>query len=906
MQRLLWVARPAVALTVLFLLAGCGGAGHPGSRGTTRGGGRFTTASAGEGTLVYVVKNGTAADIGEMKPDGSGAHLLPIGGPLCCYAPELSPDGTHLVTAGEGVVLVSAADGSGQKAIWTSPIDHVDSPVWSPDGKYIAFGTTRGGDQPGAPPSQLFVVAPDGTGLRQVTTGVGIRDIAWSPDGQTLAFLQNQAGISTVSASGGAVTLVYGPAQGEPSDALEGRLSWSPAPAMLYAQGSPENVYSYRPGDASEVELMAHAGGPSWAPDGEHFAAVVGGRIVIGSAAGGLQKPSPAIGPANVLSVSWGGGVEVGQLPPGSLHPVAFDLTAATFLSTTGTTASLTDSDHTGSVNQLKATIDWGDGTPPTPGDINVDNDSARCPCGVSGTHTYLGEGTYAVTTSITKTDRPGHLVQTVSVRSTATVTWGLIHAVQSERVVRGVSWPGAQAILSWAMASGAPAGATATIDWGDGSEPTTMVIPGPSFLTALTGLARGFDDVGLSSAHTYSTSGSYRLSVTVSAPGHMDFTAAEEVEVDPAAVTFIVSPSVPHAEIPGSPASPALLEPNPQSPTGTPVTEYDWDFGDGTKFVDSPRVEAAWAAMLAEPGSGSPDRSFIGRALSLGIDITLSGHVDPKIGMGLWTGLFSHTVPHIFLLPQGYRITLTEKTASGTVVGTQDMATQTTCALWADGLFGGATVCDTARGWDTVTSRPNRWPDYYMYLVNLGTGEKGLAVNASAGIIVASTGDVYISYGAAGGLGVSTESEPGAQVAFAVGFVEAPDGPKPDPSVITDYIGGWSVNAAVAATLGPLGGSEAIVWSPAAGLGGEEYYLTAQSKSVSLSLTAGYSCAMHLGNISQADLAGLASLAPGPTGPWPWEPGGPIPTVSPGEIAQLLSIGPPSDQLATCAHPIP
>ena len=498
-------------------------------------------------------------------------------------------------------------------------------------------------------------------------------------------------------------------------------------------------------------------------------------------------------------------------------------------------------------------------------------------------------------------------MVQTVKVLSTAHVAWALLHPVETAKIIRGVSWPGAQAILSWAAYTGMPAGASATIDWGDGSGSSTVPVPPPALVAAFSGLARGYDDVDLATGHTYSVAGSYHLTVTVNAPGHSPISTEDYVQVDPSVPTFTVSPSVPHAGIPGSPAEPAMLEPDPQSPTGSPVTEYDWNFGDGTGFKDTPAVEAAWVALLNRPDSHSPGQAFEVDALKLGIDVTLGGHVDPTFGVVLWAALPAHIVPHVFSIAQGYRISLTEKTASGSATGSQDIATQTTCHLWASGLFGDYTVCDTAKGWDVVTSSPNRWPDYYTFLLSLGGNSKAVVFGANIGLTIASTGDVYVSYGVNGGLGLSLPGGGSGQVAFGMGFIEAPDGPKPDPSVITNYVDGWTVNAAWTATLGALGGSEAIVWSPTSNLGGEEYYITGQ-KSFSLSLTVGGSCNMHVGNVSQANLSAFASLVPSSSGPWPWQAGVTPPTVSPKLISQLLNLIPPPDQLRTCGvgPPIP
>ena len=56
-----------------------------------------------------------------------------------------------------------------------------DTPTWAPSGKLIAFGTYEPG---------VAVVAPDGTGRHTVVAipDADIRNLAWSPDGRTIAF----------------------------------------------------------------------------------------------------------------------------------------------------------------------------------------------------------------------------------------------------------------------------------------------------------------------------------------------------------------------------------------------------------------------------------------------------------------------------------------------------------------------------------------------------------------------------------------------------------------------------------------------------------------------------------------------------------------------------------------------
>lgn len=96
----------------------------------------------------------------ELGVDGRGRRVLLEGE----YGePSWSPDGESLlVVAGPGLGLAEGGQ---------SPVERVDtpaghSPEWSPDGRWIAFVD-------GENEADLWIVRPDGTGLRQLTAIVG-------------------------------------------------------------------------------------------------------------------------------------------------------------------------------------------------------------------------------------------------------------------------------------------------------------------------------------------------------------------------------------------------------------------------------------------------------------------------------------------------------------------------------------------------------------------------------------------------------------------------------------------------------------------------------------------------------------------------------------------------------------
>jgi Tol biopolymer transport system component len=110
---------------------------------------------------------GNLVQIGTMKVDGSDVKSLLIW----AFDPAMSPDGKSMAYAnaleGEGGIWIANADGTSPRRL-TMPEtnDYHRAPVWSRDGRAIAFA--RLGSR-----ADVFTIRPDGTGLRPVTFGPG-------------------------------------------------------------------------------------------------------------------------------------------------------------------------------------------------------------------------------------------------------------------------------------------------------------------------------------------------------------------------------------------------------------------------------------------------------------------------------------------------------------------------------------------------------------------------------------------------------------------------------------------------------------------------------------------------------------------------------------------------------------
>lgn len=97
-------------------------------------------------------------------------------------------------------LVVAPADGSGAPKALTSDEARDMEPSWSPDGERIAFASDRDHD---TETYEVYVVRPDGTDLRRLTSDGG-RSPAWSPDGSRIAFVRRNR-LHLMDADGGSV-----------------------------------------------------------------------------------------------------------------------------------------------------------------------------------------------------------------------------------------------------------------------------------------------------------------------------------------------------------------------------------------------------------------------------------------------------------------------------------------------------------------------------------------------------------------------------------------------------------------------------------------------------------------------------------------------------------------------------
>jgi len=230
-------------------------------------------------TGVLVLLNG-------QTPARTPAHVDVTVSEGTSMAVAVSPDGSTLAIDLQGSIWTLPAAGGTAKRL-TTIFNDARQPVWSPDGKWIAFfGYLDGG-------YDLWAVAPDGSGQHKLTWGpFDDREPAWSHDGTRIAFASDRGSPLGSSYNIWMLDIAGGDIQRLTDNPSENRMpSWSPDDKEIAFSSTREggdSVWAVSLADRRERRVSKATGvveAPSWGPGGEivyHSAADGESRLEIG------------------------------------------------------------------------------------------------------------------------------------------------------------------------------------------------------------------------------------------------------------------------------------------------------------------------------------------------------------------------------------------------------------------------------------------------------------------------------------------------------------------------------------------------------------------------------------------------------------------------------------------------
>ncbi|HEV3167996.1 MAG TPA: hypothetical protein VGZ22_28600, partial [Isosphaeraceae bacterium] len=261
--------------------------------------------------------------------------------------------------------------------------------------------------------------------------------------------------------------------------------------------------------------------------------------------------------------------LKVTAIAPAATEGAAINARVATFV----------DLGSSKPLSSYTATINWGDGTPSSSGTITAD---PRGGFDVTGSHTYLEEGSSTLTVSVSV-----NATAVSSGTAQVSVTDAALSAIPGGNVntTEGNSLAGVSlARFTDANPSGPIGDYSVTINWGDGTPSSSgSIVADPQ---------GGFDVIG---SHTYSEGGSDTLSMTIKDKGGATITAQVLVTVADLPLTAQAVPKLSIVE--GTTATLLLgtfTDANPSSQATEYTATIHW--GDGTTSSGS---------VVADPQGG-------------------------------------------------------------------------------------------------------------------------------------------------------------------------------------------------------------------------------------------------------------------------------------------------------------
>jgi len=166
------------------------------------------------GARLAFVRNSLAPDIYRariMPPDAASAPVERfVSSTRSDWNPQYSPDGRRLAfestRTGQSAIWMSDAEGSNLVEVFSKTGKHSGTPRWSPDSQWLAFDSSAEGN------FDIYVIRPGSRQPRRLTTDPSDDAIpSWSPDGRGIYFASNRSGrreVWKVPAAGGSAVQI--------------------------------------------------------------------------------------------------------------------------------------------------------------------------------------------------------------------------------------------------------------------------------------------------------------------------------------------------------------------------------------------------------------------------------------------------------------------------------------------------------------------------------------------------------------------------------------------------------------------------------------------------------------------------------------------------------------------------
>jgi len=230
-----------------------------------------------ESKIYYVKINGADKEIWQMDYDGANQRPLTKLGTVS-LSPRISPDGSRLAFSSlghDGFQIRMFSLVLGRMVNFTGTGGTNITPAWAPNGKDIAYSSSRSGDP------EIWVSDANGALARRITSfrGPDVSPVYNPRTGSQIAWISGRTGLPQLyimDTDGSAV-------QRMTDGGYATSVSWSPNGQFLafawdrkYGPGAPggQDIYIMEIATHRWIQLT-HDGGrcdfPSWSPDGRHI-----------------------------------------------------------------------------------------------------------------------------------------------------------------------------------------------------------------------------------------------------------------------------------------------------------------------------------------------------------------------------------------------------------------------------------------------------------------------------------------------------------------------------------------------------------------------------------------------------------------------------------------------------------